>query len=99
MSDPNDMNELKAMVALVQAVAFASDKHRNQRRKDADASPYINQPIALASVHANGIGVQDVTVLGAAVFAGLRGVGVKDVVSDQSHFCMKLACPAAGSSA
>jgi guanosine-3',5'-bis(diphosphate) 3'-pyrophosphohydrolase len=44
-------------------VAFAADKHRNQRRKDAEASPYINHPIALA----NEGGVQDVTVLCAAV--------------------------------
>lgn len=44
-------------------MAFAADKHRNQRRKDAEASPYINHPIALA----NEGGVQDVTVLCAAV--------------------------------
>jgi guanosine-3',5'-bis(diphosphate) 3'-pyrophosphohydrolase len=31
-------------------MAFAADNHRNQRRKDADASPYINHPIALADV-------------------------------------------------
>jgi len=53
--------------ALVKAVAFAADKHRNQRRKDADASPYINHPIALASVLANEGGVSDITVLCAAV--------------------------------
>jgi (p)ppGpp synthase/HD superfamily hydrolase len=41
------------LAALVQAVAFAADKHRNQRRKDAEASPYINHPIALANVLAN----------------------------------------------
>jgi len=29
--------------------AFAADKHKNQRRKDAEASPYINHPIALAT--------------------------------------------------
>jgi guanosine-3',5'-bis(diphosphate) 3'-pyrophosphohydrolase len=51
----------------VKAVAFASDKHRNQRRKDADASPYINHPIALANVLANEGGVTDATVLCAAV--------------------------------
>ena len=52
---------------LVKAVAFAADKHRNQRRKDAEASPYINHPIALANVLANEGGVDDVTVLCAAV--------------------------------
>ncbi len=55
------------LAALVQAMAFAADKHRNQRRKDAEASPYINHPIALANVLANEGGVQDVTVLCAAV--------------------------------
>jgi guanosine-3',5'-bis(diphosphate) 3'-pyrophosphohydrolase len=48
-------------------MAFAADKHRNQRRKDAEASPYINHPIALVNVLANEGGVQDVTVLCAAV--------------------------------
>ncbi len=51
----------------VKAVAFATEKHRNQRRKDADASPYINHPIALANVLANEGGVSDATVLCAAV--------------------------------
>jgi len=32
---------------LLSAIAFAADKHRDQRRKDAAASPYINHPIAL----------------------------------------------------
>jgi len=51
----------------VKAVAFASDKHRNQRRKDADASPYINHPIALANILANEGGITEVAVLCAAV--------------------------------
>lgn len=53
--------------AFVKAVAFAAEKHRNQRRKDADASPYINHPIALVNVLANEGGVRDETVLIAAV--------------------------------
>lgn len=53
--------------AFVQAVAFAADKHRNQRRKDAEASPYINHPIALANVLANEGGIDDPVVLCAAV--------------------------------
>ncbi len=53
--------------SFVKAVAFAADKHRNQRRKDADASPYINHPIALANVLANEGGVDDAEVLCAAV--------------------------------
>ncbi len=53
--------------AFVQAVAFAADKHRNQRRKDAEASPYINHPIALANVLANEGGIDDPVVLCAAM--------------------------------
>lgn len=49
------------------AVAFAAEKHRNQRRKDAEASPYINHPIALANVLANEGNVTDVAILCAAV--------------------------------
>ena len=33
---------------ILQAMHFAADKHRHQRRKDAEASPYINHPIAVA---------------------------------------------------
>ncbi|MDR1853868.1 MAG: HD domain-containing protein [Azoarcus sp.] len=53
--------------AILAAAAFAAEKHRNQRRKDADASPYINHPIALANVLANEGGVSDQTVLCAAL--------------------------------
>ena len=53
--------------SFIKAVAFAADKHRTQRRKDAEASPYLNHPIALANVLANEGGVQDVSVLCAAV--------------------------------
>lgn len=55
------------MNKLVAAIAFAADKHRNQRRKDHEASPYINHPIALANVLANEAGVEDERVLLAAV--------------------------------
>jgi guanosine-3',5'-bis(diphosphate) 3'-pyrophosphohydrolase len=55
-------------VALVlRAAAFAAEKHRAQRRKDADASPYINHPLALANVLANLGGVTDAEVLCAAL--------------------------------
>lgn len=52
---------------LLRALAFAADRHRFQRRKDADASPYINHPIALADVLANEGGVTDMVTLAAAV--------------------------------
>jgi GTP diphosphokinase / guanosine-3',5'-bis(diphosphate) 3'-diphosphatase len=38
------------MEIVLQAAAFAAEKHRNGRRKDAEASPYINHPIQLAYI-------------------------------------------------
>lgn len=55
------------MNQLIKAIGFAADKHRNQRRKDAEASPYINHPIALANVLANEGGIEDERTLIAAV--------------------------------
>ena len=55
------------MPALIGALSFAADKHRNQRRKDKDASPYINHPIALARILSVEGSVDDGVVLCAAV--------------------------------
>jgi guanosine-3',5'-bis(diphosphate) 3'-pyrophosphohydrolase len=55
------------LALLFKALAFAAGKHRDQRRKDAEASPYINHPIALADVLVNEGGVTDVEVLCAAL--------------------------------
>lgn len=51
----------------LKALAFAAHKHRDQRRKDENASPYINHPIALANVLCNEGGITDVNVLCAAL--------------------------------
>ena len=55
------------LALLLKALTFAARKHRDQRRKDAQASPYINHPIALADVLVNEAGVTDVEVLCAAL--------------------------------
>src|SRR3954468_20331730 len=55
------------LALLLKALAFAAHKHRDQRRKDAEASPYINHPIALADVLVNEGGVTDFEVLCAAL--------------------------------
>jgi len=52
---------------LLKATEFAAHKHRDQRRKDADASPYINHPIALANVLCNEGGITDPVILAAAL--------------------------------
>lgn len=55
------------VTAVVRAAAFAATKHRNQRRKDAEASPYINHPLALAQVLAAEAGVTDAATICAAL--------------------------------
>ena len=55
------------LALLLKALAFAAHKHRDQRRKDPEASPYINHPIARADVRVNEGGVADVEVLCAAL--------------------------------
>ena len=64
-ADPYPVNN--KLVLIIRATAFAADKHRNQRRKDAEASPYINHPIALANVLAHEASIEDPAVLAAAL--------------------------------
>ncbi len=84
------------LTRLLDALKFASTKHSRQRRKDADASPYINHPIALAHVLAVEAGIDDTDVLVAAILhdtiedtettpdevAAAFGPGVRDVVME-----------------
>ena len=51
---------------LLKAIAFAAEKHSGQRRKDVEASPYINHPIAVATVLATEGEVSDEVILLAA---------------------------------
>ena len=53
--------------ALLAALRFAAQKHSRQRRKDAEATPYINHPIAVAEVLARVGGVADLAILQAAM--------------------------------
>lgn len=51
---------------ILKALEFAANKHRDQRRKDKEASPYINHPIALANTLCNEAGITDIeTICGA----------------------------------
>ena len=61
------MSDAADLPLVLQALAFAADKHRDQRRKDAAASPYINHPIALANVLVREGEVTDPAVLAAAL--------------------------------
>src|SRR4029078_7030689 len=48
---------------LLKEIEFASRKHSSQRRKDAEASPYINHPIAVAHLLADTGAVTDPVML------------------------------------
>jgi guanosine-3',5'-bis(diphosphate) 3'-pyrophosphohydrolase len=55
------------LALFLKVAAFAAEKHRMQRRRDVEASPYINHPIALANVLKNEGGISDPIVLCAAL--------------------------------
>ena len=52
---------------ILKAAHFAAQKHRGQRRKDEDASPYINHPISVAKIISEIGNVEDPEVLAAAL--------------------------------
>ncbi|XP_051776217.1 guanosine-3',5'-bis(diphosphate) 3'-pyrophosphohydrolase MESH1 [Erpetoichthys calabaricus] len=54
-------------VLLLEAVHFAAEKHKSQRRKDAEATPYINHPIGVARILAYEGGITDIAILQAAL--------------------------------
>ena len=61
------MEELSTITPLLKALHFAANKHRDQRRKDVAASPYINHPIEVAELLARVGGVTDLVSLQGAV--------------------------------
>lgn len=65
MTPPGDM--AGGLDLILEAAAFAAEKHRMQRRKDAEASPYINHPLALAHILSGEGKVSDPVVLCAAL--------------------------------
>ena len=56
------INEVELKL-LFKALAFAAHKHKDQRRKDVGASPYINHPISLVNILCNEADVMDVTTI------------------------------------
>ncbi len=85
-----------ALGLVLKAVEFAAHKHKDQRRKDAKASPYINHPIALAQILRVEGGVDDPAVIAAALLhdtvedtdtsyqelRGQFGASVADIVAE-----------------
>lgn len=65
--DKGKKEKANSQILILKATEFAARKHRDQRRKDDSASPYINHPIALASILSIEGGVTDEVVLAAAL--------------------------------
>lgn len=55
--------EIDDLKLLLKALAFSAQKHKDQRRKDVEASPYINHPIALANILCNEAGIDNLEVI------------------------------------
>ena len=70
-------SESATLSSFIAAAAFAAHKHRDQRRKGAEASPYVNHAIAVANVLANEGGVADAATL----IAGLLHDTVEDTAT------------------
>jgi len=56
-----------AIPALMEATMFAADKHRGQKRKDAQGTPYINHPIIVVNLMAGVGGITDIEALQAGM--------------------------------
>jgi guanosine-3',5'-bis(diphosphate) 3'-pyrophosphohydrolase len=67
MSRDRGSSEGADLGSVLEAMAFAAQKHRDQRRKDREASPYINHPIDLANILVNEAGVTDAVTVVAAI--------------------------------
>jgi len=52
---------------ILKAAHFAAQKHRDQRRKDEDSSPYINHPIKVALIISDIGKIQDTEIIAAAL--------------------------------
>ncbi|XP_075063920.1 guanosine-3',5'-bis(diphosphate) 3'-pyrophosphohydrolase MESH1 [Mixophyes fleayi] len=52
---------------IIETADFAAVKHRLQRRKDVEETPYINHPIGVARILSHEAGISDLAVLQAAL--------------------------------
>lgn len=61
------MNDKNDLILMFKALAFAAHKHRDQKRKDVEATPYINHPIAVARLLIETGGITDEDTICAAL--------------------------------
>ncbi|XP_075714246.1 guanosine-3',5'-bis(diphosphate) 3'-pyrophosphohydrolase MESH1 [Rhinoderma darwinii] len=55
------------VAGLLEAAHFAAEKHKAQKRKDVEETPYINHPIGVARILSHEAGISDLAVLQAAL--------------------------------
>ncbi|XP_018427243.1 PREDICTED: guanosine-3',5'-bis(diphosphate) 3'-pyrophosphohydrolase MESH1 [Nanorana parkeri] len=61
------MTAMSEVALLLDTAHFAAEKHKMQRRKDVEETPYINHPIGVARILSHEAGVGDLAVLQAAL--------------------------------
>ena len=54
-------------ITMLKAASFAAEKHRNQLRKGAESTPYINHPLEVARILAEDGQVEDASIIAAAL--------------------------------
>ena len=77
------MIEESELKLLLRALTFAAHKHRDQRRMNVAASPYINHPISLANILCNEGHVTDVNVICGALLHDT----VEDTETTEDELC------------
>jgi GTP diphosphokinase / guanosine-3',5'-bis(diphosphate) 3'-diphosphatase len=60
------MPNKQKIALIIKALTFSAIKHKAQRNDDADATPYINHPIALTSLFSR-VGISDCKIICAAL--------------------------------
>ncbi len=58
------------------ALQFAAYKHRFQKRKDENGTPYINHPIGVAHILSNEAGVKDLDLLTVRILMDILGESI-----------------------
>ncbi|XP_061180839.1 guanosine-3',5'-bis(diphosphate) 3'-pyrophosphohydrolase MESH1-like [Saccostrea echinata] len=58
---------MSAVSEIIRCSDFAAIKHKDQRRKDKEKTPYINHPIGVANILTQEAGITDVAVIQAAL--------------------------------
>ena len=62
---------------LMKAVDFAAKKHKDQRRKDASATPYINHPVGVATILSQEAGIEDLVLVLKQLLKRLKRISVE----------------------